>query len=183
MTTLRTATIEALDQIRSLIAMVRHASSGTRNCYAETGLGRHVRHVADHFRALEAGIESGVVDYNYRRRESALEYNAEAGLTEILELAAWLMRVDTDAGSAITVESEVSCHQTEIRRCKSTFERELLHLITHTIHHAAYAAMLLRQGGLNPDATVGFAPATSSYLRGTSQIADNVPAQLGILAT
>jgi hypothetical protein len=182
MTTLLKATIEALDQIRSLIATVRNASSTTGNCYAEFGLGRHVRHVADHFRALEAGLESGVVDYNHRRREGALEYNAEAGLTEILEITAWLMRVDMSAGSAITIESEISCHRTEIRRCKSTFERELLHLISHTIHHAAYAAMLLRQGSLKPDLSIGFAPATSSYLRGANEDADSVPEKMVVMA-
>ena len=172
MTTLCRATIEALDQIRSLIATAQSASSAGSNLYAEFGLGCHVRHVADHFRALEAGIESGVVDYNQRRRECALEHNAEAGLTEIRELIEWLVQIDLHAGSVIAIESEISCHRTEMRRCNSTLDRELLHLINHTIHHAAYAALLLRQRGLKPDQSVGYAPATSSYLRGTNEEAD-----------
>lgn len=164
MSGLRDATIEALDQIRSVILAIEAASGPSGNLYAATGIGPHVRHVLDHFRAFQAGIKSGTVNYNKRRRECALERRSDLALLEIESLVTWLQAV-TATAIAVTVESEISCLQTENARFQSNTNRELLYLINHTIHHAAYAALLVRQHGVIPDAGVGYAPATASYLR------------------
>ncbi len=164
MSALRSAAIEALDQMNSLIHTTRQASGPAENFYADSGIGGHVRHVADHFRAFEKGLMRGVINYNTRRRESALERDADLGLAEIRDLREKLQYVDVSFQS-VTVESEVSCLQQDSRRCESTFDRELVYLIYHTIHHVAYAALLLKQIGLTPDAMIGNAPATATYLR------------------
>jgi hypothetical protein len=83
MSALRSAAVEALDQMSSLIVMAQKAPGPTANVYADSGLGRHVRHVADHFRAFESGIVTGTIDYNERRRESELEHCVKQGFAEI----------------------------------------------------------------------------------------------------
>jgi len=167
MSRLRDATIEALNQIRSLIVAAEYAPGHSENLYAVSGIGPHVRHVDDHFRAFRVGIKSGTVNYNVRRRECALERRSDLGLTAIDSLITWLQALTTTE-IPVTVESEISCLQTENAQFQSNTNRELLYLINHTIHHAAYAAMLLRQHGVIPDAVVGYAPATASYLRDSS---------------
>lgn len=164
MSTLRSSAVEALDQMHSLIVTAMDASDPDRNFYDESGVGRHVRHVADHFRAFESGIVSGVIDYNCRRRESDLERNASLGLAELQELREWLSSMELGE-QRVVVESEISCLHQDNRCCDSTFNRELTYLIYHTIHHVAYASLLLKQLGLSPDPEAGFAPATASYLR------------------
>lgn len=164
MTRLRDATIEALDQIRSLIVAVEDASGHSENLYAGSGIGLHVRHVADHFRAFQVGIKFGTVNYNVRRRDSALELQSDLSLMEIDSIIAWLQTF-TVAEIPVTVESEISCSRTETVKFKSNAIRELLYLINHTIHHAAYAALLVRQHGVSADPAVGYAPATVSYMR------------------
>lgn len=164
MSRLRNATIEALDQIRSLIVAVDDASESSENLYATSGIGPHVRHVVDHFRALEEGIKSGTVNYNMRRRESALERQSGLALLEIESLLNWLRELAVTETS-ILVESEISCLHTENAQFQSNTNRELLYLINHTIHHAAYAALIVRQHGVVVDAGVGYAPATASHLR------------------
>ncbi len=164
MSRLHNVTIEALDQIRSLIQSVQGASEPSEDLYATSGIGVHVRHVADHFRALEAGIVSGTVDYNRRRRECTLERQSELGLAEVESLITWLQTA-TFNDVAVDVVSEISCLQTETAQFKSNTGRELLYLINHTIHHAAYAALLARQIGVNPHPGIGHAPATASYVR------------------
>ena len=118
MSALRSATVEALDQMVSLIITAQGASTPTSNVYAESGIGPHVRHVVDHFRALEKGLESGVVDYNIRRRECALELRPDLALAEVKELRDWLQFLESGF-QAVTVESEVSCLHQDIRRCES----------------------------------------------------------------
>ena len=162
---LRDATIEALDQVRSLINSVKVEQDVAGNLYAVSGIGRHVRHVVDHFRALQAGIESGTVDYNIRHRESEMESQAELGLFEIDRLILWLQSSAPTDDSPVAVISEISCLHDESRRFDSNVRRELLYLINHSIHHAAYAALLARENGVKPDAGIGLAPATASYLR------------------
>lgn len=164
MSALRSAAVEALDQMNSLILTAKQASGPSDKLYVDSGIGGHVRHVADHFRAFESGLISGFIDYNSRRRESELERNADLGLAELQDLQERLQYVDVSFQS-VTVESEVSCLQQDSRRCESTYDRELVYLIYHTIHHVAYAALLLKQIGLTPNAMVGNAPATATYLR------------------
>ena len=164
MSALRSAAVEALEQMISLIRTARQASGPSDNLYVDSGLGGHVRHVADHFRAFETGLVTGFIDYNQRRRESELERNASLGLAELQDLQERLQYVDVSF-QPVTVESEVSCLQQVSRRCESTYDRELVYLIYHTIHHVAYAALLMKQIGLTPDTMVGNAPATATYLR------------------
>lgn len=164
MSRLRNATIEALNQIRSLIIAVEGASGSSGDLYDTSGLGRHVRHVVDHFRALQAGVESGTVDYNVRSRDCALERQSDLGMAEIESLVSWL-QAEMPTDIRVTVKSEISCLQTENELFQSNTGRELLYLINHTIHHAAYAALLIRQHGVVPAADVGLAPATRTYLR------------------
>ena len=164
MSALRSAAVEALDQMKSLILTARQASGPADNLYSDSGIGSHVRHVADHFRAFESGVMTGVIDYNVRRRECELERNAALGLEELQDLQEKLQFIEVSY-QPVTVESEISCLQQVSRRCESTFDRELVYLIYHTIHHVAYAALLLKQIGLSPDATIGNAPATATYLR------------------
>ena len=161
---LRNAVIEALTQMSSLVVVAQKASNPTANVYADSGVGRHVRHVADHFRAFESGIVTGTIDYNERRRESELEQCANLGLAEIQEIRENLKFVQASF-QTVSVESEISCIQRDSRLCESTFDRELMYLINHTIHHVAYASLLLQQFGLTPDASLGYAPATATFLR------------------
>lgn len=164
MSRLHDVTIEALNQVRSLIDSVESASGASENLYATSGIGAHVRHVADHFRALQEGVTSGTVDYDVRRRECVLERRSDLGMLEIETLITWLQTVASDE-VPVTVVSEISCLQTETVQFQSNTNRELLYLINHTIHHAAYAALLARQHGVTPGFDIGYAPATASYLR------------------
>lgn len=161
---LRDATIEALDQIRSLIVAVKQTAGTAENLYATSGIGRHVRHVVDHFLAFQAGMESGIVNYDVRHRNSDMEQHADLGLAEIQKLVLWLQGSAVDE-TPVEVVSEISCLHDESRQFQSNIRRELLYLINHTIHHAAYAALLARQHGVVPDAGIGLAPATATYLR------------------
>lgn len=164
MSRLHDVTIEALDQVRSLIDSVEGTSGASENLYATSGIGVHVRHVADHFRAFKAGVTSGTVDYNVRRRECVLERRSDFGLLEIESLITWLQTAAFN-DAPVTVVSEISCLHTESVQFRSNTNRELLYLINHTIHHVAYAALLARQHGVTPGLGIGFAPATASYLR------------------
>jgi arginine utilization protein RocB len=157
-------TIEALQQLRELIVAVQNSGKPPAETYAGSGIGRHVRHVIDHFRALAAGIDCGCIDYNIRSRNSAIERDPHLSLLEIHRLIDWLATLRPD-DEPVLVVSEISCHLTENQVFRSNTNRELLYLINHTIHHVAYAALLAKSCGIECSEDVGFAPATASFLR------------------
>jgi len=55
------------------------------SCYGST-IGGHVRHNLDHFLCLQAGLHSGIVDYDARDRDEFLETNPEYAASKMQEL-------------------------------------------------------------------------------------------------
>ena len=161
---LRDATIEALEQMLALIAALQIAARPAENLYGNSGIGKHVRHVVDHFRAFASGFEHGLIDYDVRDRESAIEYCADTGRAEIQKLILWLQTI-TPSDSFVAIQSEISVLKKENRCFDSTVNRELFYLINHTIHHTAYAALIARQHSIIPSVLIGLAPSTAQYLR------------------
>ena len=162
MSKLRESAVEVLEQFRDLILAIRRQSQPV---YAKSGVGCHLRHVVDHFRAFELGVQYGVIDYNQRSRRGPMETDSEAALSELEDLILRLHNVNV-ADLPVTIISEICCSQCINTRIDGTTSRELLFLIQHSIHHLAYAALLSRQYGIDHDPAAGIAPATATYLRG-----------------
>ena len=58
---LRKATIESINQTCQLLkALVEHESGPT--VYKDAGLGRHVRHIVDHFIVFRDGLARDLID-------------------------------------------------------------------------------------------------------------------------
>ncbi|MDO6763229.1 DinB family protein [Agarivorans sp. 1_MG-2023] len=163
---LREATVDALQQVQQLV----EASEGTLynqpSMHSESGIGRHVRHILDHFLALQQGLDKGSIDYNTRHRDSDIENNPSLALQLIQQLSNWFLHPQSAIDErAIKVESEISLKQQQTMQFDSSLSRELCYLINHTVHHVAYAKLVAKELGLLVDENMGIAPSTASYLR------------------
>ena len=165
---LRKASIEALSQTRTLLnGLVTHPQG--QKLYLEEGIGKHIRHIIDHFLVLRDGLSSSCIDYNQRNRESELERNifiASKALDEIIEWVETSALLENDR--PVTILSEISCQQTISASIKSNLMRELHYVNYHCIHHLAFCALLAKQQGVDIDPDVGLAPGTASYVRAIS---------------
>ncbi len=161
---LREATIEALVQVEQLILMCSPDNYNLPSAHSSSGIGRHVRHILDHFLAVRAGLDSGIVDYNMRNRDCRLEDDPELALELVDQIKSWLIEL-TFEDQPITIESEISVNATLSTEMPSTLSRELCYLINHTIHHVAYATLVAKQIGIGVDQELGIAPGTATYLR------------------
>lgn len=122
----------------------------------ESTIGQHMRHIADHYRAL-ASIEANVLNYKSRRRNSAIEDSVATAASEFVELEALL---GTLKPASLQVITEVDfCSDVSVT-LPSSMERELAFVASHAIHHYALVAVLLRALGKQPPAQLGVAPAT-----------------------
>jgi len=166
---LRKATIESIEQTRSLLdALVRHEAG--LEIYRGAGIGKHVRHIVDHFLVFRDGLASGCIDYNQRNRESEMERNIFIACNALDDLKNWIALTDQlDEDRPITIISEVSCEKIVNVKINSFVMRELHYVAYHSIHHLAYCTLLAQQHDITLDPSIGIAPGTATYLRAVNQ--------------
>jgi hypothetical protein len=128
--------------------------------------GAHLRHCLDAFDCLLEGLDDSRVDYDRRRRDPRIETEPIAALERIEELRERLREeVAIAADSPLVVradEPDLAQHEGWVR---STLARELRALASHTTHHYALVAIVLRLRGVAPPEHFGVAPSTWAHAR------------------
>lgn len=126
-------------------------------------VGKHIRHCVDCYDALLGGLPRGRVDYSRRERDARSEEDprrAALRLEETARALRGLSRDDLERPIAVRGEDDDAGADDERSWSASTVSRELQFLRSHTIHHLALVAILLRLGGIEPPAHLGIAPST-----------------------
>lgn len=134
--------------------------------YFSGSAGMHMRHIIDHYLALQRGVELGLVDYNKRNRYSNIEKSTEVALTEWLKIEQWLTSIcDSDLNAPMLVISEVSLHKTQSVQVQSSLARELVFVSSHAIHHFSLLGVMQSIKGKALPENFGVAPATVTFQR------------------
>lgn len=155
-----------LAQLRGLVAAL--TPEGYRQAFGEHGrhtLGKHVRHIIDHYDALldalMDGFERGaeVIDYERRRRDEALE---QWPLEAASHLAGIEMRLSSTLGSGPSPDALTLAYPLDDATLSlaSSLDRELAFLTSHSIHHMAIIALLAEQLGVHLPESFGVHPST-----------------------
>jgi uncharacterized damage-inducible protein DinB len=127
--------------------------------------GAHLRHILEFYSCFLAGVERGLVDYDSRRRETAIESSTQAAAARIREILLALERLhrgNDDPRMFVRME-DADAAEVAAPWLKSSVNRELQVLSSHTIHHFALISMTLRALGVEMDPSFGVAPSTLSY--------------------
>lgn len=132
-----------------------------------SSLGSHMRHVLDHYRAFLNAIDSGIVDYDDRKRDTIIENSRNAAIAEsqalIDELSVLEFWEDKQVGVRVAAAAEDS-----VKVSQSSLARELQFLVSHTVHHFALIAITSRVLGIQPLDTFGVAPSTLKYMQASN---------------
>ena len=112
-------------------------------CPGGAGIGPQLRHCADFYRALLDGLAAGRVDYDARKRDPLFETHRGYAARERRAAPG------IDAGRN--------------GRRLGAHARELLVLLSHTVHHHALACERLRARGIDPGASFGVAPSPLAH--------------------
>jgi uncharacterized damage-inducible protein DinB len=123
-------------------------------------IGGHVRHCIELYRCFLQGLKTGRLDYDARARDLLLETDPVAACEALL--ATTLLLDEAAANSAnghplLVVENHDG---TELEWSSSSVGRELRFLLSHTVHHYALIAILLRVRGMATPQGFGIAPST-----------------------
>lgn len=96
-------------------------------------IGQHVRHIIELFQCLELGYESGIVNYENRKRDITIETDKELAKSILLSLHPELEKENKD----LVLEANYEENENSPLRIATNYYREIAYNLEHTIHHMA----------------------------------------------
>jgi uncharacterized damage-inducible protein DinB len=151
--------------IDSLAAMDDHIYTNDRLLPGTDSIGAHTRHCLEFYQCFLTGLEAGMIDYDQRKRDIRVQQErlfAAEQLKATIEQLARLAERDIQKHLLVKTDQRNESDD-DIIWSRSSLQRELQFLLSHTIHHYAIIAMLLRLQGCEPGEEFGVAPSTLDY--------------------
>lgn len=121
------------------------------------GVGSHFRHCLDSYQCLLNGLASGRVDYDQRERDRRIETDRGWAMAHLEAIRSRL--ADLPAEAQLPLVARLDSPSWAV----TSLPRELQYLLSHTIHHYALIALMLRLQGSCPPDDFGVAPSTLDY--------------------
>lgn len=127
----------------------------------KASIGQHVRHTIEFYQCLRAA--SSIVNYDLRQRDAKMETDVDHATDKLNEVQHWLHTLEQDR--ELLLETSSLGAMSESVKVKSTFARELYHVLDHAVHHMAIIRLLIKE--IAPDFLLeerfGVAYSTLSY--------------------
>ena len=120
-------------------------------------IGQHVRHIVELFQCLENGYETGLVNYEKRKRDKQIETDKDLAIRLLHQVSNNLLRAD----KKLQLELSYDDVSNETVSVESNYYREVVYNLEHTVHHMA----LIRVGVIELSDIIlpeGFGVATST---------------------
>lgn len=120
-----------------LLQLLNHINQLTIDEYTEkinllgnSSIGEHCRHIIELFQELLLGYESGVVNYDNRKRDIRIQNNIDFASECIAHVVSSICKDN----KTLKISTLYNNQESSI---ESNFDRELLYNIEHCIHHQA----------------------------------------------
>jgi allophanate hydrolase subunit 1 len=98
-----------------------------------SSIGQHLRHVIEFFEELEKGYESGIIDYDQRQRNLIIETDKAYADAYLRRLLSTLNKKDKSLELVVSYLPDAA----QSINIPTTYYREWVYNIEHTIHHMA----------------------------------------------
>ena len=149
-----------LDELAAVLNRLSPSIYTARPFPAVSGsIGQHVRHILDHIGSLCAATPRLPLCYDHRERGTNVEADIAAALRLIHRLTAALSALPLGDDLSMTMTSTL-VPGGEPMAAGTTLGRELLFVVSHTIHHQALIGVLLSAAGGPVPQGFGLAPST-----------------------
>lgn len=136
-----------------------------------SSIGKHVRHSLEFVEALLKGRETEIVSYDRRERNLLYEKSPIAASERLVELTSILCARTWSGPMRLSYTADP--YSGEEGRTESFWERELLYVQEHTIHHDAMIRIALEHlGTKDVPKSFGFAFSTIQFERSTPILSD-----------
>jgi hypothetical protein len=99
-----------------------------------SSIGGHARHIIEFYDCLLGSMETGVVNYDARQRDMQIEKNRDYAVFIIKKLISKLHNI-SNVEKIISLEAKFGVQN--VKQIPTSFQREEVYLIEHSIHHFA----------------------------------------------
>ena len=142
MTSIHRALKQQLECLHQLLFQLDNDSY----CYASpmltnASIGQHSRHVIELIQCLTNGYETGVVNYDNRKRDKQIETDRIHAMTAIESLYDVLNKPD----KAVLLEACFDENSKQTETVSSSYNREIIYNIEHAVHHMALIKVALNE--------------------------------------
>ena len=123
-------------------------------------IGQHVRHIIEMFQCLEAGYQTGEIDYEKRKRDHGMETdkNIASGILQDI-----ILQISKENKSLFLL-TYYNDQQLVAEKISTNYFREIAYNLEHTIHHMALIRIGLRElGDIPVDDSYGVASSTIKF--------------------
>lgn len=133
--------------------------------FSNSSIGQHTRHIIEFLQCLIEQNPTGIVNYEKRKRNKAIEEETETA-AEILDFIMDRLK-SGELKKSLILETQYD-HDGPIHSVETTLDRELIYNIEHAIHHMAIIKIGMKviapEIGISSD--FGVAPSTVRYRNG-----------------
>jgi hypothetical protein len=164
MTQLYTAGLTVLTQLADAVGQITEADFRKPSpALSNATIGQHLRHTLEFFVCLEQGYENGIVNYDKRKHDKAIENDKFVALGTINKVLDFVNQKPAD--KRMVMEVGYMHDSDECVLVETNFMRELTYNIEHAVHHMAIMKIGIRE--VAPDTVIpksfGVAVSTLRY--------------------
>lgn len=124
---LKEPVLNLLDQLQSVTAKLSDQQYTTPSpLLSNSTIGQHTRHIIEFFLELDKGYDTGIINYDKRNRDHAIESDRHFAIYQIYAISKSLDKPD----KTLLLEAEAVTIDTN-------YYRELLYNLEHIVHHMA----------------------------------------------
>ena len=134
--------------------------------FSGTSIAQHTRHILEFYLCLISNSESSVINYDLRKRDKNIEQDLPFCLSKISDIIKELDLLSADKPMCLE-----AVQGGKTVKVDTTFNRELLYAIEHTVHHMAIIkiGMLLNYPNVTVPENFGVAESTIQYKTSCAQ--------------
>lgn len=123
-----------LDQLTEHLSEISPAQFSEPVTFLQQGtVGQHVRHIIEMYEEMLMGYETGIIDYANRKRDKVLETDPVKAIFSLKRIPARIALEE----KALRLLTETTIEGHSHVEVVTSFQREILYNIEHTIHHMA----------------------------------------------
>jgi uncharacterized damage-inducible protein DinB len=132
-------------------------------------IGQHLRHTLEFFICLEQGYELGIVNYDKRIHNKAMENDKHIALHTINQIQEFVTASQSD--KALKLEVGYEPDSDDCITVETNYLRELTYNIEHAVHHMAIMKIGIREVADYVKLPAGFGVAVSTIRYKESELA------------
>lgn len=128
------AVVDLMEQLQRVLERLSdHQYTMPVGLLSDATIGQHVRHILEFFVELNKGYDSGVVNYDRRKRDHTIESNRLVAIRQLVDIGYGITRPE----KALSLVADLVPGATAPIIVPTYYSRELIYNVEHTIHHMA----------------------------------------------